>query len=65
MSEMLPGKRNYTSPTSKTCQYWQQQVGGCQIILLPRRCYQQIGDYLFIHLFIYTLFKVDLHITLQ
>ena len=39
---MLPGMRNYTSPTSKTSPYWQQQVGDCEIILLPRICYQQI-----------------------
>ena len=42
MSEMLPGKKNDTSLTSKTCQYWQRKAGGCQIILLPRRCYQRI-----------------------
>ena len=39
---MLQGKRNYTSLTTKTRRLWQQQAGGCQIVLLPRRCYQRI-----------------------
>ena len=40
---MLPGKRNYTRPISKTRQHWQQQVGGCQTILLPRRLTSESG----------------------
>ena len=40
---MLQGKGNYTSPTTQRHQHWQQWAGGYQIILLPRRCYQQIG----------------------
>ena len=58
---MLPGKRDYTNLTTKTCQHWQQQAGGCQIILLPRRCYQQIGWLLQCHYLTYQICLEKFH----